>query len=254
MNTEFSQSVIESLKYYVYALVDPRDNRIFYIGKGKGNRIFQHAENACKDDESNLKLDTIRNIIQGGKKVEYYILRHNLTEEEAYIVESTLIDLLTYPKFNKEFQLANISAGHHQWDEGIKSVEDVNALYCRAKIKPKEGEKLLLVNLNQSFDKAKSKGVYQRLNIYEATRKYWVIGKNQPQQIKYILGVYKKIVRSVIKVESYTWVESAEEDGTIFPKPRCCFEGQLCKDSPYLNKDISDYPFGSGAAIRYIEN
>ena len=24
--------------YYVYALVDPRDNRIFYVGKGKGDR------------------------------------------------------------------------------------------------------------------------------------------------------------------------------------------------------------------------
>ena len=28
--------------------------------------------------------------------------------------------------------------------------------------------------------------------------------------------------------------------------------GTLIADSPYLNKDVSDYPFGSGGAIRYI--
>ena len=39
----FTHGVKEALNYYVYALVDPRDHRIFYIGKGKGDRIFQHA-------------------------------------------------------------------------------------------------------------------------------------------------------------------------------------------------------------------
>ena len=39
MEKSFKQSVIEGLKYYFYALVDPRDNRIFYVGKGTGNRV-----------------------------------------------------------------------------------------------------------------------------------------------------------------------------------------------------------------------
>lgn len=34
---EFQPAVIEALKYYVYCLVNPRDKKIFYIGKGKGN-------------------------------------------------------------------------------------------------------------------------------------------------------------------------------------------------------------------------
>lgn len=33
---------------------------------------------------------------------------------------------------------------------------------------------------------------------------------------------------------------------------RCCFYGVLIADSPYLNKDENDYPFGSGGAIRYV--
>ena len=32
----FSNKTIEKLQYYVYALIDPRDKKIFYIGKGKG--------------------------------------------------------------------------------------------------------------------------------------------------------------------------------------------------------------------------
>ena len=247
----FSQKVKEELGYYVYALVDPRDNKIFYIGKGLGDRVFQHAEAALSENDKSYKLDTIREIIKEGKQVAYYILRHKLTEDTALIVESTLIDMLTYKSFNKKNQLTNIVAGHHQWDEGIKSVEELNAIYDCKKIKLESVGTLLLVNLNRSFDQAKSTGVYRRVNIYEATRKYWAISSHRAGCIKYVLGVYRGIVRCVIEVESYHWVEIAE-DGTPFKKPRCCFEGKMIDDSPYINTDVTDFPFGSGGAIRYI--
>ena len=156
-------------------------------------------------------------------------------------------------KFNHENQLTNIVSGHHQWDEGIKSIDELNALYDCSNIKVNGHDKLLLVSLNQSFDQAKAEGVYRRLDIYESARKYWAIGKDKPQEIDYVLGVYKGIVRCVIKVESYNWVNQAE-DGTLFKKPRCCFEGQIVNDSPYLNKDVTNYPFGIGGAIRYISS
>ena len=93
----------------------------------------------------------------------------------------------------------------------------------------------------------------RRIDIYEATRKYWKIGKNAPQEIKYVLGVYKGVVRSVIEITSWEWTDVAE-DGTKFKSDRCIFEGKLINDSTYLNKDVSDYPFGSGGAVRYIRN
>ena len=113
------------------------------------------------------------------------------------------------------------------------------------------GDTLLLVSLNKSFNQAKANGVYRRMDIYDATRMYWDIGKNRPQEIKYVLGVYKGVVRSVIEVESWQWTKVAV-DGTRFKRDRCIFEGKLLNDSIYLNKDVSDYPFGSGGAIRYI--
>lgn len=38
----FSEETIKNLKSYVYKLIDPRDGKVFYVGKGKGNRVFSH--------------------------------------------------------------------------------------------------------------------------------------------------------------------------------------------------------------------
>jgi len=39
---EFPLEVIEKLDNYVYRLEDPDSGETFYVGRGKGNRVFQH--------------------------------------------------------------------------------------------------------------------------------------------------------------------------------------------------------------------
>lgn len=251
MQKNFKESVVEALKCYVYVLVDPRDNRIFYVGKGTGNRVYQHAEAAINDDDDNLKLATIREIQTLGLEVKYYILRHNLTDQEAFLVESTIIDLLTYKQFNTETLLTNLVSGHHQWNEGIKTDAEINMMYDCKKIEPVKGDRLLLVSLNRSYDQAKATGVHQRDNDYESTRKYWFISPRKAEKIDYVLGIYRGIVRVVIKVKGYK-TSMYSENGIPFKKPRYEFEGDVIYDSPYLNTDVTDYPFGSGGAITYI--
>ena len=39
---KFPNEVIEKLQYYVFRLIDPRHGETFYVGKGKGNCVFNH--------------------------------------------------------------------------------------------------------------------------------------------------------------------------------------------------------------------
>lgn len=243
--TELSVNSQEQLGAYVYALVDPRSDKVFYVGKGNGNRVFDHCNFAIKDEDAeSLKLSLIREIIAEGLNVKHYILRHKLSNNEALIVESVLIDFLTYPEFNNESMLTNIVSGHHQWDRGIKTVGEIEAIYDCKQISPDPNDHMLLVSLNRTFDLARKRN--DDIDLYEITRRAWIVAKNKAKQVNYVLGIHRGIVRSVIKVSGYSW----EKDGKN--KDRCAFVGELVDDSPYLNKKVDDYPFGSGGAITYI--
>ena len=42
---KFRQNAIEKLGHYVYALIDPSNNNIFYVGKASSNnRAFDHLK------------------------------------------------------------------------------------------------------------------------------------------------------------------------------------------------------------------
>src|SRR5690554_3483536 len=95
---KFDSEISNNLGYYVYRLIDPRNGNTFYIGKGKGNRLFEHVNAAINleedkyDDEYSSKLSTIREIISKGFEVLHIIQRWGLTEKEAKEVEAALID------------------------------------------------------------------------------------------------------------------------------------------------------------------
>lgn len=243
----FKSSVIEALGYYVYCLVDPRDNRIFYVGKGRGNRVFEHVQEALRECGGTSKDERIRDIERCGLHVRFYIVRHRLSEEEAYLVESALIDLLTFKGFNIESVLTNIQAGHHQWDEGIKSVEEINAMYDCVPLERLGDDRLLLVNLNKSYSGKAKERIYQRENDYERTRKYWKVNIERAESVDYVLGVYKGIVRTVYR--PVRW-ELVRRDGYGAEDGRYMFDGDAVEGSPYLNKDVSQ--FMKGQTIRYI--
>ena len=96
--TEFSEKALEALKgYYVYALVDPRDNKVFHIGKGIGNRVFIHeAESHENPVSENARLQKIREIEEAGYLVKRLIVNHGLTEREALACKATIINLFNY--------------------------------------------------------------------------------------------------------------------------------------------------------------
>ncbi len=73
--------------YYVYVYIDPRNFEEFYYGKGKGSRKESHL-NLEGDSE---KIKRIKEIQKEGLEPIIRVMASNLTEEEAFLIEATLI-------------------------------------------------------------------------------------------------------------------------------------------------------------------
>lgn len=200
MIQDFSPRTEEALKYYVYLLVDPRSNKIFYVGKGKGDRVFNHVRCAISTEGESDKLNTIRDINKAGLEVRYYIVRHGLEENEAFLVESVLIDLLTFRDFSSVANITNIQAGHHQFDRGIKTAEELEALYNGGELE-EHGiiDRVLTININGTYS-LKYEG---KQSIYEATRKSWKLSPNRAKQVQYVLSEFRGVVRAIFVPERW---------------------------------------------------
>lgn len=96
--------------FYVYGLIDPRTNSLFYIGKGRGNRINQHFHNKVKSDGNNEKINVINEIQNARLNVKKIQIGKNLSEESAYALEKILIYRIGR-KIIDEGPLTNIQPG-----------------------------------------------------------------------------------------------------------------------------------------------
>lgn len=96
-NNIYSQFLDKYLKqetnimYYVYALIDPRNNMPFYIGKGKGRRAKTHLWE-IPETRNQYKENKIADIRNGGFEPRIEYLAEDIIDEEfAYKIEKDLI-------------------------------------------------------------------------------------------------------------------------------------------------------------------
>jgi len=224
---QFSQKTQEALNYYVYCLVDPRNDKIFYVWKWKDNRVFEHVKCALTKPSISDKLELIREI-EKKWKVKHYIIRHNLTEIESLKIEAAIIDLLNYEAFDFKAgsELKNLVSGHYIL-EGIQKTEELETIYSAKPLEYIE-HKLLVININKTYKTADS--------TYEATRKWRVINIDKAEKIDFILSEYRWIIRAIFKPDK-------RYKSTEHKKARRCFEWEEVKDEKilklYLNKSIS---------------
>ena len=87
-------------EFYVYLLIDPFNNRPFYIGKGKGDRAFAHTKGWANYNED--KLNYIKSIRMLGQEPEVRFLKTNLTSSEALRIENFLIERFSFCLINKK--------------------------------------------------------------------------------------------------------------------------------------------------------
>jgi hypothetical protein len=80
---------LNNTTFYVYTLARP-DDRIFYVGKGKGRRVFTHDAEARGGHRCH-KCNIIRKIWKHGGQVKRYIVFTTNNEAEAFAYECELI-------------------------------------------------------------------------------------------------------------------------------------------------------------------
>lgn len=208
--TSFAPGVAEELDYYVYRLIDPRNGETFYVGKGRGDRVFQHVRAALQadsdEDALSLKLKTIRDIIDEGLEVIHVIHRHGLDEATAFEVEAALIDV--YPG------LTNLQGGHGSFDRGPMNASQINKAYTVQELTQNEMSQAHCVIIRIRSNTVEANGG----DIYKTVRYAWRIGaptlkKLHDEPGHLILAVISGIVKGVYQNAKWKEVKDGVADG-----------------------------------------
>lgn len=230
---EFSNAVCERIGHYVYVLKDPRNSQIFYIGKGINNRIFKHIIGAIENSIETDKLNLIRDINSNNLEVEHYILRHGLTNEQAYEIESACIDLLGLENLTNEIK------GRDTWERGLKSIDEV-IQYYDAKIITIT-EPTIIININRLY-----KRFMNETDLYNSTRSAWKVSAHRRKNTQFAISSFRGLVREVYEIES--WNINSYGD-------RWEFIGKVADNEireKYINQSLQNYiRKGNQNPIRY---
>ncbi len=235
----FPADVAGKLKWYVYRLIDPRNGETFYVGKGKGNRVFSHIrdEHNLEGDDLDNKIKRIREIRVAGFEVAHVIHRHGMDETTAFEVESALID--AYPG------LTNVAGGTGSNDYGAMHAQEIISRYSAEPAVFQH--KALLISVNRTATE---------MSLYEATRYAWKLKKSTAEQAEVVLATRQsEIVGAFI---ARRWLEATAENfpGRDPVPGRFGFEGEEAPDDIkklYVGKRVPDEYRKPGAAnpIKY---
>jgi hypothetical protein len=160
-NMKFSATTAKCLGHYVYALVDPRDQSIFYVGKASANnRAFGHLTPQKGEKEKDRR---IREIRASGLEPSVEILRYGLkSSQESFEVEASVIDALGLEK------LTNTVRGHGI-DRGRQTASEVERLHGS---KPVATETIrdpyMLFSINRTYSPTRGE-----TELYDCTRQFW---------------------------------------------------------------------------------
>ena len=226
----FDNITTTKLGYYVYALLNPINSKVFYIGKGNNNRVFAHVQEILdfKREINSIKKTEIKEILNQGKQIEHYIIRHGLTEKEAYLIESTLID------YNNTLihKLTNEVNGHHSAFYGIKTTDELIRQYNAPDLESIT-DAVVIININKKYKDTKNKAT----SVYQATKEAWVISESKRKEVKYALAEFQGIIISAFEISHWYSIETNNNSNNN----RWGFEGTEAPESikeKYVNKSI----------------
>lgn len=248
----FPREIHESIGYYVYRLIDPRNGQTFYVGKGKGNRVFDHAKQELliasheeeTEDEISLKLQTIGSIRKAGLEVLHVIHRHGMDESTCFEVEAALIE--SYPT------LTNISGGHNNEEHGCAHADQLIAKY-RLEETPLDMQ-FIAINITRSIE--------ERTSIYEASNWCWKIAEWRRQKKTPVIAHTAGIVKGVFEVERWCRADDSSFKSKMIHahdpekiKQRWGFHGINANEQlaeRYINKRLPKAKKGHASPLRFM--
>ena len=246
----FSQDALRELGTYVYALSDPRNEEIFYVGKGNDHRWFSHLEAAedSSDTEPSLKLARIREIHLAGQQVGVHFLRRQIPSDSlAFELEALAIDVLTLGNkldSEKYGSLTNKVLGHEAVGKRYMSLAEAAQTFSAEEISDVT-EPVIMFNLARTWNPE-----MKPEELWEFTRNAWVIGARRAGA-QFAFAVSFGIVRGVYRISG--WRERREPDRNwqedIGKKPRWIVE---CDHAPASDPEMEKYRQKS--MKRYIKN
>lgn len=162
----------------------------FYIGKGKGNRCFQHL----LDKSDSRKVSKIREIYDRGQKPVIEIVRFNLeNEREALVAESVAIDLLGKELTNIKKGFQSRLFGRRSLDEIRRDLGSDDTIYINDL--PDDS---ILININNTYVKDMA-----LIDLHDATRACWRIADPRKKRLKYAIAIYKSVIKQVFIPEAW---------------------------------------------------
>lgn len=237
----FPKNVIDNLKNYVYIYSDPITDKIFYVGKGKGNRVFDHL----KDKKECEKVFYLNDLLIKGLKPKIEILIHGIDDDSVLKIESAIIDLLGIKN------LTNKQSGFKSAEFGRMTIKQIVSAYSKEKVIIEEPS--ILIRINKEFRYSMSE-----MELYDYTRGYWKINSQRAQNSQFAFAIYNGIVQEVYSVK--TWLKAGESmnlRGKVENiEDRIEFIGKIANDiirKKYKYKSVEDYfKKGNANPIMYI--
>ena len=263
---KFSDSTLSVLnngerRFYVYCLTDLKKDKILYIGKGCGNRIFEHEQAARSQDGDLGDIDVPeRKTIAKCKKLGRHIISYHLTEAEAQAAETTLIHFVK-SVVGKKFK--NQSAGCGAGGISAEALDD------RFKFTPCPLDDLnpdglvLAVKIQDALDLDTDEETDYRFdnqddaNLKSRTLGNWVIGKDAASKVKYIIGIHTGLQNAVVSAYEVGGFETLEETKNGRKQTRYRFHTtsrseEVLAKLGLQQKCLPELKFGSGGEKAYI--
>ena len=219
----------EALGFYVYALRDPRNHEVFYIGKGKGERILQHVAEAKKDQKSEkAKLKRIKEIESQGLEVEHLFLRTGMeTATEALAIEQAVIDafLANRATSSGASKLTNLVAGHEHDERGLASLNTILGRYGKSKT-PAINRPILVLKLNRKWLPEMSS-----VDLLKVSRKAWGVGAEVREKAELAFVISFGIIRGIYEIDRKAWEPALDDKGKL----KWQFNGKPTSQAALLN-------------------